>query len=376
VKLEGGKISSSHLTFLIVGFILGSSLILSPGMAAKHDAWLAVLVGLGEGLVFTLIYLTLAMRFPGKTLVQYNDIIFGPYLGKVISLGYLWFFFHLGSLVLRNFGDFLTSMIYPETPIAVFIILTTLVCASAVRNGIEVITRCSLILVVFTVFSVLGTIILLAQDMKFTNLLPVLDLPLKEFIKASHSAATFPFGETVVFLMVIAFLDNVKQAKISTLTALIVAGLLLVLSLLRNTAVLGVTEGIHVYPSYQVIRLIKIAKILTRLEIIVAVNLLTMGFLKISVCYYATVLGLAQLLNLRSYLPLVFPVGVLMVSLSILQFDSVIENIFFAFEIYPYYSLPFEVGFPLLSLIIAIIRGIPKQEEEKGNRKQDSVDNI
>ncbi|KJS87234.1 MAG: hypothetical protein JM58_04945 [Peptococcaceae bacterium BICA1-8] len=362
MKLEGGKISSSQLTFLIIGFTIGSSVILSPGQAAGHDAWLAVLAGLGEGLFFAVIYTSLAARFPGKTLVQFNDLIYGPYLGKVISIGYLWFFFHLGSLVLRNFGDFFTSIIYPETPMVVFILLTALICASATRNGIEVIARCSIILLSLMLVTDLVLIILLLKDMEFTNLLPIFDLPLKEFIRASHSAATFPFGETVAFLMVIAFLNNVKQAKISTAAALTIAGMFLVTASVRNTAVLGIVATTATYPSFMAVRIIDIAHILTRLEVIVAIDLLAMGFLKISVLYYGTVLGMAQLLKLRSYLPLVLPVGALMVLLSILQFDSVTENIAFAFDIWPYYAIPFQIGIPLLSLIVAVLRGLPKKE--------------
>lgn len=360
MKLEGGKISSSHLTFLMIGFMIGSSLIFIPGQTAGHDAWLAILAGLAEGLVFAVIYTTLAMRFAGKTLVQFNDIVYGPYLGKAISIAYLWYFFHLASLVLRSFGDFFTAIIFPETPMIVFIVLTALICATAVRNGLEVITRCGLILVVTMSLAVLTTTILLFKDMKLTNFLPVFDIPLKDFIKASHSAATFPFGETVAFLMVICFLENVKFAKSSAIKALIITGLLLVMASVRSIGVLGVTAPIHTYPSFQAVRLINIGNILTRLEIIVVGNLLAMGFLKISVLYYGTVLGTAQLLKPRSYLPLVLPIGAMLVSFSILQFDSVIENIFFTFEIYPYYVIPFQIGLPLLSLIIAIVRGLPK----------------
>ncbi|MBZ4653417.1 MAG: hypothetical protein JG781_756 [Peptococcaceae bacterium] len=367
MKLEGGKIAGSELVFLMIGFTLGSSLILSPAQAAKHDDWLAILAGLGEGLVFALIYTTLAVRFPGKTLIQFNDIIYGPYLGKIISLGYLWYFLQLGSLVLRNFGDFFTTIIYPETPMIVFIVLVALICASAVRNGIEVIARCSILLVVFTFVVIFGTAILLAKDMKFTNLLPVFDIPLREFIKASHSAATFPFGETVAFLMVIPFLKKVKEAKTSSIIALIMAAMLLVVVAVRDTAVLGITKTISTYPAYQAVRLIDVGKILTRLEILIAINLLSMGFLKIAVLYYGAVLGTAQLLKLRSYLPLVLPMGAFMVSLSTLQFGSNIENINFAQEIYPYYALPFQVGLPLISLLIAILRGVPKKM--KGAKK-------
>src|SRR5690606_36502555 len=111
-------------------------------------------------------------------------------------------------MVLRSYGDFLTDTIYPQTPLIVFILLLTLVCASAVRNGIEVIARCSLILVPITVLFFAADVFLLLRDMKLTNFLPLFDVSWQEFLWASHGAATFPFGETVAFLMVFAFVQD------------------------------------------------------------------------------------------------------------------------------------------------------------------------
>jgi len=360
MKLEGGKISGSQLVFLMMGFIFGITVILIPTQSAGHMAWLAVLIGMLEALIFAFIFTTLAIRFPGKTLIQFNDIIYGPLLGKLISLGYLWYFLHLASLNVRTICNFLVNTGYPETPLIVFIILLTLLTASAVRNGIEVIARCSFILISITIFFYISDTILIIKDSTFTNLLPIGDIPLQEFIKASHAVATLPFGETVVFLMIIAFLNNIKEAKKSKI-ALIITGIFIAMASARNTAVLGITSTIFNYPSFEVIRLINIGEILTRLEIAVVFVFLAMSFLKISVLYYATVLGTAQLLKLRSYLPLVFPLGVIIVILSIINFENLIEELYFPVNIYPYYSLPFQVGIPLLSLIIAMIRGVPKK---------------
>lgn len=293
-----------------------------------------------------------------------------PLLGKIVSLVYLAYFWHLGSIVLRDFGDFYLAIVYPETPLVVIILLLALLCASAVRNGLEVLGRCSVFLVPIAVFFIIFDSLLLIEKIELSNLLPVLDVPWKDLLKVSHGVATFPFGEAVIFLMVMAFSNNQRQVRKTMFGAMFTAGVLLSWLAARNTGVLGSIVCIQAYPSFPVIRYINLGEIFTRLEIVVAAVLLSLGFIKITVFYYGTVLGLAQLMRLRSYLPLVLPVGAMMVFLGACVFQSNVENINFSFNIYPYYSLPFEIGLPLLSLLVAVIRGVPKpnQGEQSDHR--------
>jgi len=358
MQLERGKINNLQLTFLIIGFTFGSSVIISPGKGAGQDTWLAILAGLAEGLTFAWIFFTLAVKFPGKNIIQINEVIFGPFVGKVISLLYLWYFFHLGSLVLRNFGDFFTGVIYFQTPLIVIIGLTALLAASAVRNGIEVIARCSLFLVPITMFAFIFDTIFLLPETELTRLLPILELPLKDFLKSSHSAATFPFGETVAFLMITGSLNKKSTPSMRkfALSGITIATIFFIMAAVRNATVLGGTAEISLYPSYVAIQLIEVAEIISRLEVAVSFAIFIMGFLKIAVLYYGAVIGTAQILGLRSYLPLVLPIGTIMVVLSITQFATAVENITWSTEIYPFYSLPFQLIFPLLALILIIIK--------------------
>lgn len=361
MKLEGGKISSLELALLVISFNLGTTLILNPGSAIGRDAWLAALAGMGEGLVFVWIVLTLAARFKNRTLIQINDLIFGSYVGKAISLLYLWYFLHMGSIALRNYADFFTTTIYTETPVIVFQIMLVLVSAWTVHNGLEVLVRCSTFLVPLVLLAVILDTFLLLKDMELTNLLPILDVSWGKFFQASHSVAVFPFGDIIVFLMILPFTNAQKKNRMVVILAIIVSGLFLTLVVARNTAVLGSTVDIQAYPSFPAIRLINIAKFLTRLEIIIAVNLLAMGFIKGTILYYSTVLGLAQLLKLRSYLPLVLPLGAIFVSLGILMFESNVESLMLTKELFLYYKLLFQLILPLLFLIVAVIRGVPEK---------------
>lgn len=279
MKLEGGRIPSSQLTTLALGFLLGSSIILGAGGAAENNAWLAVLVGLGEGLVFLSIYVLLQKNYPNKTLTEMNDLIYGPYLGKLFSICYIIFFLHTVSLVVRSFGAFF-AVILVSTPLPLLLILILLVCASAVRNGIEVIARCSLLLVTLLIIITIFNTALVSINMEPSNLLPFMDIPMGEFLKASHSISTLPYGQTIVFLMIVAFLNQRQEAGASLLKAFLISGLIFFIIALRNTMVMGPQAFMATYPSFSVIRYINIADILTRLDILIGVSFLGVGFKK------------------------------------------------------------------------------------------------
>jgi len=96
----------------------------------------------------------------------------------------------------------------------------------------------------------------------------------------------------------------------------------------------------------------------------VAIALLVTIFLKVCVFYYATVLGIAQLLKLRSYVPLVIPIGIIGISIA-LSNESTMQFSYSAKNTYPVFAMPFYIGLPLLSLFIAKVRNLPKQKEWK-----------
>ncbi|MFZ7103680.1 MAG: GerAB/ArcD/ProY family transporter [Peptococcaceae bacterium] len=365
MKLEGGRISSGQLVFLVISFNLGTALLASPSSQAGHDAWLTILGGMAEGIFCAYVFTSLARKFPGKTLVRYNDLIFGPVIGKLISLAYLSYFFIIATLTLRLFGDFFSGLIFPQTPIIVTIGLLVLICASGVRNGIEVLARCSQVLLPFVFLNIFITTIASIKDIDINNFLPLMDIPLRDFLSVCCFSRALPFGATATFLMIFAAVNNQKKMPPFFLLGLFISGLILIITAIRNTGLLGPTTTISTYSSYQATRLVTIGEVFTRLEILVAINFLAMGFIAISLGYYAVTLGVAQIFGLKTYLPLVIPLGVLLVVFSITQFANYFEYFRFSSRILPYAGLPLELGIPLLSLLIVKLRNIAPQETKK-----------
>ncbi|NLB53534.1 MAG: endospore germination permease [Syntrophomonadaceae bacterium] len=363
--LEKGKISSFQLSVLLAGFVLGSSVIIIPGGDAGHDAWIAIALGLMEGLFIAWIFTALVTRFKDKTIIEINDLVFGRILGKLISILFVWYFFHLGALVLNDYVHFFRLQLYPATPKTIMLLILMLVCASTVNRGIEVLARCSLILVPFTIGIILIDTMFLIPQIDLNNLMPILDVPIGNLLLAAHSAASFPFAETVAFVMILAFLNKSEKGGPAVSKGLILAGLVLIIASVRNNAVLGPMTAAYNYPSYQTVQAIDIGEILTRVEILVAINFITMGFLKISVLLYGTVLGLSQVLNLKSYRPIILPVGILMVLLALTNVGNTIELFEFSHNSYPIYAVPFQIIIPLIALMVVKLRKMPKAEGGK-----------
>ncbi|MCM1565670.1 MAG: endospore germination permease [Dehalobacter sp.] len=359
MKIEKGEIASSQLMFLVAATVQCSALMVAfMTRFAKHDTSLIALISLAISILIALVYIILVQKFPGNNLIQINDIIYGTYLGKLVSAQYLLFFILLIPANFQYLGEFVLTYIMPETPTSFIIIMFAIVCAWAVREGLEVIARIGIILAVTAVIIFLVTFVLLLKDMDFTNFLPVLVLPLKDIIYSIGILVTMPFGEILVFLMIIPYVNVLKQAKSSVLLGLIIGGATLLIISIQFTTVLGDTSAIMVSPYFEAVRMINIAGIITRMEILVAIGLMITMFVKVIVQYYAVVLGTAQLFNFRSYLPLVFPIGAISISLAFLSFASPVGT--YIKMGWPIFCVYFEILIPLISLLVAQIRKLPK----------------
>lgn len=255
--------------------------------------------------------------------------------------------------------------IYINTPPTVLLIFILGVCASTVGRGVEVLARCSVVLVPFAILVGIIDVVLSIPRMDFNNILPIFDISAKNFLWATHSAAIFPFAQTVTFTMVFSSLNNKKSRYPSVALAIIISGLFLSLLQLRNALILGPMISKYIFPSYIAIQTINIADVLSRLEVIVTIFFLFSGFIKVSVLLYGTVLGMSQILNLRSYRPLIIPVVILFTILSPSSVRNFVESIEFTDKGYPIYALPWEVGIPLMTLIVASVRKLPRAEGEE-----------
>lgn len=364
---ENLKISSSQLLFLISGFILGSVLLLSfEDNTLKQDSWLGVIAAFVACAPFVLAIAMLVRRFPGKNFIDILSTIYGTYLGKALFLLYVGLFFLLLSFNMRDLADFYIGFIMPETPMAVLLIITMLVGGYAVHKGIAPIAKVGFLSVIYSFATVIITFLLLLKDMDFSNFLPIVAVPVDKFIQGSHILTALPYGEVFVFLMVMPSMRSEKKPARYVLGGVGAAAFAFLMITVRNIAVLGPSSAIYSGNSYQAVRMINIGEFLTRVELLTAIGITLSLFVKISVLFYATVAGATQLLKLQSHSSLILPLGSLAVVSAMIAFDSTVTHSYVAGRYHAFFTLLYTFIIPPLSLLIAVIRKLPRKTGESG----------
>jgi spore germination protein KB len=360
LNIEKGKISALQLTLLAAVVLEGAVYVLSfTATLSKHDTWLVILTSLIIAVPFGYIYAFLAKRFPGRNLVAIHNLIYGRYLGTAVSLYYLGYFLLVFSFTIRDVGDFYNIFFMRDTPRE--IILMVFVCASAyaVWNGIEVLGR----LVPFTVtlisLVIIGTTFILLPQMEFAHFLPIGELSLIDLIHSTQIISEIPFGVAMITFLPLAFVTNDYHHTVKTvLLGLQLGAAFFMVIAIRNTAVLGNTEALLYSSSFQTSRLINIG-FLSRLDILFAIGHTFGQFSLNSIYFYITVLLLSQIMGLRTYLPLIFPLGCIGVILAMIVYPSVTAHFQNAQNVEIMFFFPAMFIFPPLSLFLAKVRNLP-----------------
>lgn len=366
------KVSDLQGIKLMILFLFGSTLVMGTGGEAGRDAWIAILAAILLAIPIYIVYSRILSLFPGKDLFEILELNFGKIFGKIISLPFIWFAFHLGALVLRNFGEFISTVALPETPEIVPVIIFGLLCIWGAKAGIETLAKCSEYFNIFVIGLLILFSMLTIPIIDMDNVLPILGSGAKEIMSGILSAFTFPFGEAVVFMMIFSSLTNKKSPFKVFIPALLLGGVIIMLLSIRNIAIMGPDTIKAVYfPSYSAIGRVNIGNFLQRMEIAVTVVFILSGIIKIALCIMAATKGVTRVLGFDDYRILVTPIGLLMINLTRIIYKDIGEMFDWAFKVWPYYALPFQVFLPLM---IWVFIELKQKAKNKTNETKLAVD--
>lgn len=350
-------ISDRQGIYLVILFIVGTNVIMATALDAKQDFWLAIILAIVLALPVVFIYSRLHVMFPGKNLFDIIEICFGKVIGKVFIILLTFYLFETGCEVLRNFAEFVNIASFPETPLIVPAIVSIAVCAYAVKEGIELMGRWSKVFFLVIIFSAIASFILLMADMDTNNLKPLLSSGIQAIVKGTSLAFLFPFTQILPFTMAFADFQSKKSPYKVYLRGLVIGGIFIILISLTSVLVLGVREAQSVYhPAYIASKRINIGKHLQRLEILNA-SIFSLGaFIKVSVYLLAASNGVAKIFNISDYRFIVVPSALLILNLSYIVVDNIMEFWEWTKESWKYYAFLFQVFLPVIVWITAEIK--------------------
>ncbi|MFS0616797.1 GerAB/ArcD/ProY family transporter [Priestia megaterium] len=364
--MEKAKISASQLFILMVLFELGSALLVPLAIRAKQDAWLGILLGMLGSFVLFLVYHKLYTYYPNLLPTEYMRKILGKVMGTALAFVYILYFMYDASRVLRDFGEMLLTFAYPDTPLFIANALLMLVIIYTIRKGIEVIARSGELLFIFMyVLAVAGFILIISSGLiDFKNLQPVLEEGLLPSVKVALSETLyFPFTEAIVFTMILPYLNDSKKAKVTMLCATGLSGINLVITMLINISVLGVNlTARSQFPLLSTVASIQVADFLERLDVFFMLAMVIGIFFKVTILFYAATIGTANLFKITSPSMLAYPLGIVVLFLSVTIASNFQEHLHEGL-----YIAKFILHIPLFTIIPPILLLIAFLQKRKSH---------
>lgn len=357
--MEKAKISLRQLFVLMMLFELGGAVAIGTGGGAKKDAWLAILLGTVGGLLILLVYQALYKLYPRLLLTGYVQQIVGKYIGWPIAFLYTVHFMYQAARNLRGCGNLLVIAVYDRTPLFAINSLMMIAIVYMLYKGVEVLSRTGEFYILLLVFlGVLGSILLFASGVvELKNLQPILEKGWKPVIQTVPNTYFFPFAELLAFTMLMPYLNDTKGTVRTGCFAVAASGLILSYTMALNIAVLGANiTGRAIFPLFTTISKINIADFLQRLDAIAISTLIISYYFKTTIYSYIAVIGAVDLFNLQNHKKLVIPFGFLILLSSLMISSNYSENYVEGLKINPYVAFPFQTAFPVLLLVIALIR--------------------
>lgn len=350
-------ISDKQGIALIVLFIVGSASIFAQGLEAKKDLWLAFILGIIMVIPMLLIYARIHYIFPGKDLFDIFEICLGKFLGKIIIIFYVWFLYFFAGDIFVNYGQFIRSVSFDETPQIILIIFLGILCVGGIKEGVESIGRFSEMFIHIVVLTLLVAMLLLIPDMNINNLLPAFNEGVKPVLEGAFSVFTFPLVQVVVFTIIFSSFKRKKSSYKVYITGVLIGGAYLALLSITNILVLGVNAATTtIYPSHATISKIDVADTIQRIEVIVTTIFILGGFVKISLLLLCTCKGISKIFGFKDYRFIIIPITLLTINLSYFQYESTMYYFEFNRDIWPYYHFPFQVIIPIAIWVIAEIK--------------------
>ncbi|WP_299092881.1 GerAB/ArcD/ProY family transporter [uncultured Metabacillus sp.] len=369
--MEKAKISVIQLFALMFLLDMGTTLVESHGISAQKDAWLAILLGMFGGIVLFFIYYFLFRQYPNLPLTGLTRKIFGKYLGWTIGLLYILYFLMIAADNVRDFGDLLLTSAMTETPLLAINLLFVLTMCYVLYLGIEVLGRTAEVFIV--ILLVLGAIgnffVLISGNVDLHNLQPFLENGWKPIITAFPETNNAPFGQMVVFMMLLPYLNRSGLVKKVWLSALISSGLILSWTISLNVAALGVEEVERsTFPLLSTIGKVNLFEFIQRLDAIVVSTLLITVFFKASIFFYGALIGIVDLFKLKNHQQIILPIGCILLYWSMIRASDFSEHIEESSYVGSYVTVYFHFAFPLLMLLVTLIRNhFKKKVRSKSN---------
>lgn len=348
-------ISSGQLGALILSAIVGSGIVYIPNpltAIARQNTWMSMIAAylFGWAVLGCLVFMHRRMQGEASFFRHARRMVGRPLAvaAALILIGLLLF---AVPAIVAGIANFFTGVMMKETPDYVFSATSLIVSALTVRAGLEVMARMFVLLAGVMLTVSLAVMLLAIPGYHPEFLMPLAPLSVKPLLHAFLVAAGFPFGEVLLFCVLLPYVNAAGPGNLvrKLFGAFAIAGAMLTLSVLCTVLAFGPAAGSFQYSLYRLASEIQIAEIIQRIESVIGIAMILGSYMKATVYLYILNVLVAECLGFSDKRTAVFPVMLVCLFLSLTMFDNPAD-----FYTQVYVIWPFMVVAVGCSLILAL----------------------
>lgn len=324
------RITTEQVTVIVINAIFGVGILTLPRTAVEKvktpDIWISVILGGLIAMIAGVIIVKLSQQFPGKTFYEYSQEIVGKWVGGLLSLLIVCYFFTACGFQVRALAEVSNFFLLEGTPTWAIILPFMWVGLYLIIGGINPIARMFEIILPITIIFFIIVAFMSFKIFEIDNLRPVLGLGVIPVLKGVQTTGLSYTGfETILFL-----LPFMKEPKKAIKAVLIGIALPLIFYFITVVMVIGALsiDGVvmRTWPTMDLIRSFELQGIIfERYESLLLVIWFMQMFSAFTIFYYGAALGLAQLFK-KSIRPFMY--GLLPVIYIIAMIPKNINDMF------------------------------------------------
>ncbi|MDC2864261.1 spore germination protein [Bacillus sp. BP-3] len=309
------RIETSQAAVIMINYVLAAGILTLPRTAAEKvqtpDVWITVILGGLIAMVTGIIMVKLSQQFPEKTFYQYSQDIVGKWIGGLLSLCIIIYFFTLSSFEVRVLEEVTSFFLLEGTPGWAIIMTFMWVGLYLMIGGINPMARMFGIIFPITIFIFLLTAFMSIGIFEIDNLRPVLGLGIMPVLKGIKTT-TLAYSGAEIMLLLLVFMEQPNKGVKVVLVGIIIPLIFYVITVVMVIGAFSV-DGVltRTWPTFDLMRSFEIpGLIFERFESLLLVIWIMQIFSTYTICYYAAAFGLAQLFkkNIHSFMYGLLPV--------------------------------------------------------------------
>lgn len=354
------KINKTQLAVILISSIIGLEALSLPNVLADDvgtDGWLVILVSGILAMFLMSLVNSIAVKYPGKSMVEFGRDLLPSPLADLISLIYMVEFIIIGGVILKFFSEVMNIFLLSRTPSQVINITILLVSIYMVRSGIESMGRLFMVATLLLLIPTVLIAVSVLPDVQVKNFFPILHTNPLIILKTIPRTVSSFSGFQILFFIVHFVKEDKKNLKKYNIASMIFIIFIYLSIYLVTLGKYGTNKlEYQLWPVMSLMRSVQIpSAFLENIDALVMSVWMISVFTSLSVVLYGSSFIFSRVLKTNEMKPFVIPIAALIYLAGSLP-ENLAEKIAHADKVIGYTSIITMAIVPITYYLISKVK--------------------